>query len=141
MDASNITRLETSFNLLAPRGPELIDRFYATLLSRYPEVRTLFPQDMKLQKMKLLSALVLVVESLRRPAQLNEVLLDMGKRHVAYGVKEEHYPYVRDTLLEVMREMAGKAWTPQLEKDWTDALNLVAETMLVGASEITNPTT
>ena len=31
MDQGMINRLESSFKLLAPRGPELVDRFYAEI--------------------------------------------------------------------------------------------------------------
>ena len=38
MEEARIQRLEQSFNLIAPRGPELVDRFYAHLFSKHPEV-------------------------------------------------------------------------------------------------------
>ena len=52
MDEQFIRRIEDSFNLLAPRGEELVDRFYANLFARNPELRPLFPPDMKNQKGK-----------------------------------------------------------------------------------------
>src|SRR5256885_6789465 len=61
----DLEALETSFDLVAPRGDELMDEFYARLFTRAPSVRSLFPRDMKTQKTMLLSALVLLRKSLR----------------------------------------------------------------------------
>ncbi|NOT00997.1 MAG: flavohemoprotein [Phycisphaerales bacterium] len=137
MDERTIERLISSFNLLAPRGQELVDRFYAHLFSEHPEVRAMFPRDMKDQKQKLLGSLVLVVKNLRQAEQLRQPLMDMGQRHAGYGTQAEHYPVVRDTLVGVMAEMAGDAWTDQLDRDWRQAVDFVASVMIEGARTAT----
>jgi hemoglobin-like flavoprotein len=46
----DISILETSFDLIAPRREELVDRFYRTLFSKAPSTRALFVQaDMRAQ--------------------------------------------------------------------------------------------
>lgn len=132
MNEDTIVRLESSFNLLAPRGEELVDRFYAQLFNANPGVRGMFPQSMVEQKKKLLASVALVVKSLRNAEALRQPLLEMGARHGDYGTLEEHYPIVRDTLVGVMREMAGAQWNEQLTADWTAALNFVAGIMIEG---------
>ena len=123
--------LEQTFAALAPRGEELVERFYAELFHRYPDVRPLFagvkPES---QQRKLLAALALVVRNLRQPEALTKVLSELGARHVVYGAQPEHYPAVADTLLDVMAELAGKSWTPQVHRAWADALQVVADAML-----------
>ncbi|MCH8851406.1 MAG: hypothetical protein IID41_02000 [Planctomycetes bacterium] len=133
MDQAMIERLERSFNLLAPRGPELVDRFYAHLFSKHPALRPMFPSDMGDQKKKLLASLVLVIENIRKTEKLEQPLHDMGERHVGYGAAPEHYPVVRDTLVSVMADMAGEAWNDQLTQDWNGALDFVSSVMLEGA--------
>ena len=133
MDQQRIERLESSFNLVAPRAQELVDRFYALLFSRYPQVRPMFPEKMDNQKGKLIASLVLVVKNLRTPDKFLDPLTEMGKRHVAYGAVPEHYPLVRDTMLDVLGEIAGDAWTEQLNEDWFAALDLVSGVMIEGA--------
>lgn len=135
LDSAWVERLENSFKLLAPRGPELVDRFYAHLFSRNPQVRPMFPQDMTGQKKKLLAAIVLVMQNLRTPDKLAGPLREMGGRHVSYGTQPEHYPIVRDTLVSVMSDMAGDAWNDQLTTDWKAALDLVSNVMLEGHRE------
>lgn len=133
VDQALIERLERSFKLLAPRGQELVDRFYAKLFSENRPVRKLFPDDMTGQKKKLLASLIFVVQNLRKPDRMVGPLHEMGSRHVGYGTQAEHYPVVRDTLVAVMGEIAGDAWNDQLTADWTAALNVVAGIMLEGA--------
>ena len=132
MDEKFIRRIEDSFNLLAPRGEELVDRFYANLFARYPELRPLFSPDMKNQKGKLLASLVLVVKNLRNPETLRSAMLDLEARHEQTGTRHEHYPVVRDTLLDVMGQMAGDAWTNQLDSDWAAAIDFAASVMIEG---------
>ncbi len=39
---------------------------------------------------------------------------------------------MRDTLLEIMAELAGSAWSAQAQEDWTAALPFVASVMIEG---------
>ena len=132
MDEAMIERLEESFALLAPRGEEVVARFYAHLFSEHPAVRALFPLGMADQKKKLLASLVLVVKNLRSPDQLRGALVELGRRHAGYGAQAEHYPIVRDALVGVMAEVGGSQWNDQLTADWNAALDLVASLMLEG---------
>lgn len=136
MNEQTIQAIESSFQLLAPRGEELVQRFYALLFARYPQVRGMFPSEMSNQKQKLLSSIVLVVKNIRQPEKLMEPLKAMGARHSGYGVQPAHYAVVRDTLLEVMSEMAGPAWNAQLSQAWTEALNTVATVMQEGQKDL-----
>jgi len=131
----DLTSLEESFDLVAPRGDELMDEFYARLFATAPSVRVLFPRDMTTQKKMLLSALVLLRKSLRNLDEIVPALRTLGARHVAYGAKPEHYPVVGSVLLESMAAIAGDAWTPAYQRAWAAAFDVVAGTMLEGARE------
>ncbi|HEB59573.1 MAG TPA: PAS domain-containing protein [Gammaproteobacteria bacterium] len=132
----DVELLESSFNALAPQAEALVSRFYEELFSRYPQVKPLFRNTTpESQKKKLIAALVLVVENLRKPDVLAKALTEMGARHQGYGAVAEHYAAVRDTLLDVMKELAGDLWTREVEIAWTDALNVIAEAMLGGYTE------
>jgi len=131
----DIERLEKSFARLEPKLNTVVDRFYEELFRRHPAVEPLFANtSVARQKQKLAGALKLVVDNLRRPDKLVPVLQQMGARHQGYGAEPEHYTAVAETLLDVMAETAGRAWTRPVAKAWQDALNLIAETML-GAYE------
>ena len=131
----NVTALETSFDLVAPRGDELMDVFYARLFEAAPAAQPLFAHvDLKKQKTMLLGALVLLRKSLRNLAPIAPKLRDMGARHVAYGARPEHYPVVATVLIASMAEVAGPAWQPHHERAWAAALDVVAGAMLEGAA-------
>ena len=131
----DLQALETSFDIVAPRGDELMDVFYARLFVAAPAVRPLFAgTDLRRQKAMLLSALVLVRKSLRDLDAIVPTLHKLGARHVAYGARPEHYPVVATVLIASMAEVAGPAWQPQHERAWAAALDVVAGAMLEGAA-------
>ena len=127
--------LRSSFELIAPQAEEVMSRFYDELFSRFPDVVPMFKNTTKAKQMKmLLASLKLVINNLDSPDKLVPALQELGKRHKGYGAVPEHYTAVAETLMDVMKEFAGKAWTKKVHNAWSDALNLVAETML-GAYE------
>jgi hemoglobin-like flavoprotein len=131
----DLPSLETSFDLVAPRGDELMDVFYARLFAAAPAVRPLFAgTDLRRQKAMLLSALVLVRKSLRDLAAIVPTLHKLGARHVQYGARPEHYPVVAAVLIASMAEVAGPAWRRDHERAWASALGVVAGAMLEGAA-------
>ena len=130
----DIDALETSFDLLAPRGEDLVDTFYERLFARAPAVRPLFGTDLRRQRAMLLRALVLVRQSLRDLDSILPVLRSLGARHVAYGARPEHYPIVAGVLIESMAALAGPAWERRHADAWQAALGLIAGAMLEGAA-------
>ena len=129
--------LRETFELLAPQAEDMALRFYDELFERFPAVVPMFSKTTKKkQAVMLVSALKLVVANLDDPDKLVPVLKGMGGKHKGYGAVPEHYTAVADTLLDVMKEFAGKAWTKKVHNAWSDALNLVAETMLGGYDDI-----
>ena len=79
----DLEALETSFDLVAPRGYELVDVFYERLFAAAPAVRPLFAgTDPRRQNAMLLAALVLVRNSLRNLDAIVPKLRELGARHV-----------------------------------------------------------
>jgi methyl-accepting chemotaxis protein len=129
--------LETSFDLIAPRGDELVETFYTRLFETAPAVIPLFAgADLREQRSKLLATLVLLRKSLRNLEAITPTLQRLGAKHVAYGARPEHYPVVAAVMLDSMAAVAGDAWTAEIEGAWAAALTLVAGAMIQGAEEI-----
>src|SRR5438045_2822569 len=130
-----VDALETSFDLIAPRGDELMDIFYSRLFAAAPSVEPLFAHvDLRRQKGMLLAALVLLRKSLRDLDVIVPKLRELGARHVAYGARPEHYPVVGAVLITAMAVVAGDEWKPEHEAAWSGAFEVVAATMLEGAA-------
>jgi hemoglobin-like flavoprotein len=131
----DLEALETSFDLVAPRGDDLMEEFYGRLFAAAPAVRPLFPADMAKQKTMLLGALVLLRKSLRNLDAIAPKLRELGARHVAYGARPEHYPVVGATLIASMAAIAGEQWKPEYELAWGGAFEIVAGAMIEGAEQ------
>jgi hemoglobin-like flavoprotein len=131
----DVDALETSFDVVAPRGDELIEIFYTRLFATAPVVKPLFAgTDMRSQKAKLLATLVLLRKSLRDLGAIVPKLRELGARHAGYGARADHYPVVGAVLIASMAEVAGEQWRPEYERAWSDALEVVTGAMIEGAA-------
>ncbi len=136
-EKTEVELLEESFAALALQGDALIARFYQRLFEHYPAMMPLFSgSSVAEQQKKLLAALVLLVQNLRKPDVLNEYLKGLGARHVDYGVTAEHYPLVAENLLAVMQEFAGNRWVPAVARAWQNTLNKIASIMLQAYEQV-----
>jgi chemotaxis signal transduction protein/hemoglobin-like flavoprotein len=127
--------LETSFKLLAPRGEELVERFYENLFETAPAVRAMFPDDMTNQRRALLAALATAVGHLRAPEKLGAYVGGLGERHIGYGAVPAHYDVVRKVMLQTMAELAGDLWNDTLHTAWNRALKAISGIMISAAEE------
>jgi hemoglobin-like flavoprotein len=134
-DERLILRLRVSLAGLLAKGDALSAAFYDDLFGRHPALRPLFPADMAAQRVKLTEMLAWIVSALDRPDKTLPAITDMGRRHVGYGAKPEHYPLVRDSLIVAMGKVAGPGgWDEELAEDWRQTINLIARHMLTGAA-------
>jgi methyl-accepting chemotaxis protein len=132
--ALDVDALETSFDLVAPRGDDLAEVFYSRLFAAAPGIAPLFAgTDMDEQRAKLLATLMVLRRSLRNLDGLAARLRELGSRHVAYGARATHYPIVGATLIGAMAEVAGDDWRPEYDRAWVEALTVVADAMLTGS--------
>jgi hemoglobin-like flavoprotein len=81
----------------------------------------------------LTQALGAVLDHLEDAPWLETQLGAMGAKHVSYGVRDEMYGWVGESLLAALSEAAGDAWTPRIAKAWTDAFGAIAGLMIAGA--------
>jgi hemoglobin-like flavoprotein len=133
--ALQIELLEDSFQAIVPCGEAFVTAFYERLFTRFPQTRAFFAAtDMKEQRKKLLGALALVIQNLRKPEVLTNALTGLGRRHVAYGVRPEHYPIVGAVLLETFADFLGERWTRAHHDAWAQAYQAVSAIMLEGAN-------
>ena len=129
-----VSMLEDSFDIIAPRREELVERFYDRLFATAPELEPLFSEtNMVRQHQILLGALVLLRKSLRNLSAIVPALRLLGARHAIYGVLPEYYPIVGSALLATMAEIGQDAWAPEYTDAWRAAYQVVQETMLSGA--------
>ena len=61
--------------------------FYERLFATSPNFRPLFKNDMRIQGVKLMTMLAMVVYNLPEPGRVLPAIHDLAVRHVEYGVK------------------------------------------------------
>jgi methyl-accepting chemotaxis protein len=133
--ALQVDLLESSFRQIVPVGEEFVTAFYERLFTRYPQTQVLFAStDLPEQRKKLLGSLALVVQYLRQPEQLAATLQALGKRHLDYQVRPEHYPMVGSVLLETFAAFLGEGWTPAYQEAWSEAYGAITGLMLDGGT-------
>ncbi|ALE86329.1 flavohemoprotein [Pseudonocardia sp. HH130629-09] len=131
--------IRTSFALVEPQAEEIGKHFYATLFSKVPETRDLFPVNMEVQRSRLLRALVHVVQMVDQPDDLVPFLQQLGRDHRKFGVLSQHYDAVGAALLSAIATFAGENWTPEIEKAWVGAYGIVADAMQQAAAAERGP--
>jgi hemoglobin-like flavoprotein len=130
----NVSLLRQSFEVVATANPSFVSRFYEILFERYPQTRPLFPQNgMPRQAEMLTQALVAVLDHLEDAPWLQDTLGALGAKHVGYGVTREMYDWVGASLLATLGEVAGPAWTPELQGAWAEAYGAIVSLMLARA--------
>lgn len=111
--------------------------FYRRLFALEPSLRSLFKGDMEDQGQKLVTTLAMAVNGLRKLELLAPALEMLGRRHVAYGVKDEHYPIVRRALVDALAESLGDTFTNDARAAWENAYDTIAGTMRRAAAGAT----
>jgi hemoglobin-like flavoprotein len=121
--------VQHSFRQVVPIASQAADLFYGRLFEVDPTLRTLFKSDLREQKKKLMQMLAAVVNGLDDLEALVPIVRDLGVRHAAYGVRDEHYDTVGSVLLWTLEQGLGDAFTPDTHEAWTAAYGLLATTM------------
>ena len=81
-----------------------------------------------------MATLALAVKGLGRLEQLVPVLEELGRRHVDYGVRDEHYDLVGEALLWALEQGLGPEWSPAVREAWIAAYSALAGVMKQGAA-------
>lgn len=103
--------------------------FYQRLFEIAPETRPMFKTDDDEQAKKLMGMLGIAISNLTDSASLVTMLEDLGRRHVTYGVRDEHYAKVRDALFWTLETLLGDAFTAEARKAWTELYDTVSAIM------------
>jgi hemoglobin-like flavoprotein len=120
MTPEQVSMVQESFKKVVPIAGTAADLFYDRLFEIAPQVRAMFPDDLREQKKKLIAMLATAVTNLHQVDHIIPAVENLGKRHAGYGVKPEHYQPVGEALLWTLEQGLGADFTPPLKKAWTD---------------------
>ena len=133
MTPKDIDLVQASFAKVAPIAETAAGMFYGRLFEIAPEVRPLFESDLSDQGRKLMATLAVVVNGLRDLETVVPAAETLARRHVAYGVRPEHYHPVGAALLWTLAGGLGDDFDPETESAWAGAYALLSGVMIAAA--------
>lgn len=104
---------------LGPAGEAFVHEFYVRLFEAAPQLRSLFPDDIKIQEEKLLTAIISLLQLFKagdeQMEQLNSALARFGRSHTRFdpAATIEEYSAVWTVLAGVATDMLGDKLTPR----------------------------
>ncbi len=134
MTPEQIQLVKDSWAQVVPIADKAAELFYDKLFELDPEVRPLFKGNMQEQGQKLMATLNIAVNSIDKLDTLTPVLAQMGKRHLDYGVKNEHYDTVGSALIWTLEQGLQENFTNDVKSAWLETYSLVAGTMKSAAA-------
>lgn len=137
MQAEQITLVKSSWEKVKPIAATAAELFYGKLFELDPMLKPLFKGDMKEQGRKLMTMITTAVNNLDKLDSIVPAVEDMGKRHVQYGVTDQHYDTVGTALIWTLQTGLGDAFTPALKDAWVTTYMRLATTMKTAAAKAT----
>jgi hemoglobin-like flavoprotein len=64
---------------------------------------------------------------------LTDIMFDLGKKHVRYGVHAEMYPIMGICLIDTLREILGDTFTKSQIESWKETYRALTLDMIFGS--------
>jgi hemoglobin-like flavoprotein len=126
--------IRESFESIRSVALPLAKLFYGRLFSLDPSLRPLFKTDIGEQSKKLMAMLDATVESLGQFDELRPRLRQLGRDHVGYGVREEHYETLRFALLWSLGQALEQQFDAETRQAWGALIAEISAEMKRGAA-------
>jgi hemoglobin-like flavoprotein len=130
VDAAQYEIVRTTFAKLAVMPDVAGALFYERLFAANPNFRALFKNDMRIQGVKLMTMLAMVVYNLPEPGPVTPAIRELAVRHVEYGVKLADYSSVGEALLWTLEQALGTEFTRTVREAWMACYDELAGEMM-----------
>ncbi len=130
MTPHQIMLVQASFANVTPIADAAAKLFYGRLFEIAPEVKPMFQGDISEQGRKLMATLGIVVKGLSNIEAVLPAAKALAVKHVAYGVKPEHYVPVGEALIWTLDKGLGEAFTPETRQAWLAAYGALSTAMI-----------
>lgn len=105
--------------------------FYQHLFLEDPELERLFRGSIIEQGQHLIRMISFVVDFAEDPETLRNVLVPIGKTHVAAGVKVTHFKHFARALLKTLHDVLENEYTEFVEAQWSLLLSAISSRLFV----------
>lgn len=126
--------VQATWKLVAPNAEKVAELFYGRLFEIDPSLKALFKSDMSEQGKKLTQMLAAAVAGLDNLEELTPAVEALGRRHVDYDVRDEHYQTVGAALLWTLKQGLGDEFTDEAEEAWTEVYVTLSSLMKSAAA-------
>lgn len=127
--------VKTSWAKVVPIKEAAAGLFYGKLFELDPSLKGMFKGDMAEQGRKLMAMINTAVNGLDKLEAIVPAVQDLGKRHVAYGVTDQHYDTVGSALVWTLEQGLGADFTPEVKDAWVTVYGVLATTMKQAAAK------
>lgn len=134
MTPEQIAMIKISWSKVLPIKEQAAELFYGRLFELDPTLKTMFKGDMVEQGRKLMAMINTAVNGLDRLEAIVPAVRELGKRHVAYGVKDKDYDTVGGALVWTLEQGLGAEFTAEVKEAWVTVYGLLATTMKQAAA-------
>lgn len=135
MTPKQISLVQSTWESVIPIQEQAATIFYDKLFAADPALEPLFKNDLEEQKVKLMKMIDIAVSSLDHLDDIVPAVQDLGRRHLAYGVRPKDYMTVGGALLSTLEAGLGPAFTSDVKEAWTTAYGILSQAMLAAAEE------
>ncbi len=129
MTNEDILLVQLSWHKVLPIKDTAAELFYLKLFELDPALRPLFTGDLEQQGAKLVQMISAAVRGLDRLDVLLPVVRDLGTRHIAIGVQDEHYGTVGTALLWTLERALRADFTPEVKAAWIKTYGVLSQSM------------
>ncbi|MEO7765787.1 MAG: globin domain-containing protein [Ferruginibacter sp.] len=129
-----IVMVQKTWKVFRAINPEIIgDLFYTKLFIEMPSLKRMFRNPMTFQYKKLVDMISMMIGRLHNLEEITGDIREMAKRHVGYGVQEDHYKIVGSALLWTLQQGLGKDWNTEVKNAWANCYDTFAGIMVDAA--------
>lgn len=122
----NTELIAQTWRSLGSRQPQFVAAFYERFFERFPGYRKLFPRSLgEAHLQKMVDTVALLADLAEDTSDIAPRLHKIGSAHTPFALAPKDFSNFKAVFVEVLREYAGGAWSPQAAKAWSDAFEEV----------------
>ncbi|KAG8449673.1 hypothetical protein GDO86_016352 [Hymenochirus boettgeri] len=92
-------------------------------------------KDLRAHALRVLSFVEKTVARVEHPAQLEQLVLNLGRSHYIYSAPPTYYQYVGTEFISAVRPIFKDKWTPEVEEVWKRLFTYICTMMERGYEE------
>ena len=107
--------------------------FYARLFEMAPQLKPMFHSPIPEQSKKLVAMINYVIGKLDKLNTIVDEVTKLGRKHIRYGVKPEHYVIVGNALFWTLEKGLAEKWDEEVKNAWTECYGILSNAMITAA--------